>query len=92
MAKTNLRFITHFQNLPVAKVYTVEYKEEFQREVDACSQFDHPNIIKFVKSFPIETKGHAIIMPFYPRTASDLYQHYSDKFVVPMDSIATVGK
>lgn len=55
----------------VAKIYTSGNSESFIREVNINAQFDHPNITKFVSHFSVDDKG-IIVMPFYPRSVSDL--------------------
>lgn len=72
----------------VAKVYSINSKGDFDREVLASNAFHHPNVVKFLKSFSI-VKGHIIIMPYLPRTAHDLMDQYTS---VPMPAIATVAR
>ena len=72
----------------VAKVYSPASKEAFDHEVLASNAFDHPNIVKFLKSFSIE-KGHIIIMPYFPRTVHDIKTQYT---FVPIGAIATVAR
>ena len=73
----------------VAKVYSVDSKDDFDREVLASNAFHHPNVVKFLKSFSILGKGHIIIMPYFPRTAHDFMDQYTS---VPMAAIATVAR
>jgi serine/threonine protein kinase len=61
----------------VAKVYN-GHKIDFIREVEISQALDHKNLVKFIKTFSIQNETrHIIIMPFFPRSVSDMLDQHS---------------
>ncbi|KAJ3328826.1 hypothetical protein HDU76_009221 [Blyttiomyces sp. JEL0837] len=80
---------TESGDIMAAKVYNRESKASYDHEVDINEKLaSHENIVKFAKncSLPDDSR-HFIIMPYFPRSASDLLKHYP-KF--PRQTIVTI--
>ena len=59
------------------------------REVEISQALDHENLVKFIKTFSIEGERNVIIMPFFPRSVSDMLSQASE---IPLATIKVIAR
>ena len=73
-----------------AKIYH-EHEADYKREVFISSMMEHENLIKFINSFELGNNRYAIIMPLYPRCATDLMSDHA-KDGIPFETLQTIAR
>jgi serine/threonine protein kinase len=77
----------------VAKVYKMEGRDSYEREIAANLKIEKGhNVVKFLKHFVVPNPNrYVIVMPFYPRSASDILLQYTKKNLkLPDKTLATI--